>query len=182
MTVGTNGYTTYANNVYPLDLTSANAYKAAVAGSTVSFTLFEQAVPAGTGMLVSGSGTVNLPIADASTAVDGNAFLVNTGGAVFDAESGYTYFAMKKNSNPLTFATFAPGTVAIPATKAYLKVLTSSLAGARLDLVFSDESTGIGSVNSEEIKDKSFYDLQGQRVAQPTKGLYIVNGKKVVVK
>ena len=189
-TLGTNGYTTFAST-YPLDLTTAaqtaagiTAYKASVSGKTVSFSALNQAVPANTGILLAGTAdaSVNIPVAASGTDVDGNAFLVNTGGAVFDAESGYTYFAMKKNSNPLTFATFAPGTVAIPATKAYLKVLTSSLAGARLDLVFSDESTGIGSVNSEEITDKSFYDLQGRRVAQPAKGLYIVNGKKVVVK
>jgi hypothetical protein len=30
--------------------------------------------------------------------------------------------------------------------------------------------------------DNSIYDLQGRRVSQPTKGLYIVNGKKVVIK
>ena len=30
--------------------------------------------------------------------------------------------------------------------------------------------------------DGEFYNLAGQRVAQPTKGLYIVNGKKVVIK
>ena len=27
-----------------------------------------------------------------------------------------------------------------------------------------------------------YHDLQGRRVVQPTKGVYIVNGKKVVVK
>ena len=30
--------------------------------------------------------------------------------------------------------------------------------------------------------DGKCYNLQGQRVEQPTKGLYIVNGKKVIVK
>ena len=30
--------------------------------------------------------------------------------------------------------------------------------------------------------DKVVYNLAGQRVAQPTKGLYIVNGKKVIIK
>ena len=41
---------------------------------------------------------------------------------------------------------------------------------------FGDETTNI------EHSDNSVYDLQGRKVAQPTKGLYIVNGKKVVVK
>jgi len=30
--------------------------------------------------------------------------------------------------------------------------------------------------------DGNFYNLAGQRVAQPAKGLYIVNGKKVIIK
>ena len=184
--LGTNGYATYANNVYPLDLTSATAYKAAVDGEKVKFTLFEQAVPAGTGMLVEGtpSTTVNLPIADASTAVAGNAFLVNTSDAVFAAEDGYTYYAMMKDSDPLTFGTFNPATLAFPATKAYLKVAAGG--GARLYAAFGDdETTGINSVQGSGLKvngSEAVYNLQGQRVAAPQKGLYIINGKKVIVK
>ena len=30
--------------------------------------------------------------------------------------------------------------------------------------------------------DENVYDLQGRRVEKPTKGLYIVNGKKIVIK
>ena len=48
------------------------------------------------------------------------------------------------------------------------------------------ESTGISDAlrlnNNEEIKNNNFFDLQGRRVAQPTQGLYIVNGKKYIVR
>jgi hypothetical protein len=38
-------------------------------------------------------------------------------------------------------------------------------------------------VNSEKrTVNSDIYDLQGRRIAQPTKGLYIVNGRKVVVR
>ena len=37
-------------------------------------------------------------------------------------------------------------------------------------------------VNSEKLADGEWYTLQGQRVVKPAKGLYILNGKKVVVK
>ena len=37
-------------------------------------------------------------------------------------------------------------------------------------------------MKSEEFATAPFYNLNGQRVVQPTKGLYIVNGKKIVVK
>ena len=42
---------------------------------------------------------------------------------------------------------------------------------------------GYYTVKSEEIKVKSeVYNLKGQRVSEPTKGLYIVNGKKIAIK
>ena len=181
---GSNGYATYANNVYPLDLTSATAYKAAINGSKVKFTLFNQAVPAGTGMLVGGkaNGSVNLPIADASAAVSDNAFLVNASGKTFTAEANTTYYALINGSSPLTFGTFEPATLAFPATKAYLKV--PSAAGARLTAVFGDdEATGIQTVQGTQNTDNGeYYNLKGQRVATPQKGLYIVNGKKMLMK
>ena len=37
-------------------------------------------------------------------------------------------------------------------------------------------------IEVKEVNDDSFYDLSGRRVAKPTKGLYIMNGKKIVVR
>ena len=42
--------------------------------------------------------------------------------------------------------------------------------------------TGIDEVKSENVKFKTIYDLQGRRVENPTKGIYIIDGKKVLVK
>ena len=48
---------------------------------------------------------------------------------------------------------------------------------------FDEESTGIDEVEAtKNAENETFYNLAGQRVAQPTKGLYIVNGKKVLRK
>ena len=192
-TLGTNGYATFASP-YALDLTTANlpsgvtAYKASVSGTTVTFTALNQTVPANTGVLLNGTGTVNIPVAATGTAVEGNDFLVNEGGATFTGDASYYYFGLVKDSDPLTFRKFDPSATAIPADKAYLKVMKSSVdATARgLEFVFDDEVTSIGEelrVKSEEFAPAAeFYDLQGRKVAQPQKGLYIVNGKKVVLK
>ena len=62
--------------------------------------------------------------------------------------------------------------------------IDSSNAGAR-GLTFSfadDEATAIHKVNDSVNLNKVVFDLQGRRVLQPGKGLYIVNGKKVVIK
>ena len=67
------------------------------------------------------------------------------------------------------------------AHKACLKV--SKGAGARSFIGLGDETTAIESVvKKAEINDGVYYNLQGQRVDNPTKGLYIVNGKKVIIK
>lgn len=187
-TLGTNGYTTFASPL-PLDLTAANlptgvsAYKASVEGTTVTFTEIDQTVPANTGILLKGTAneTVAIPVAASGTAVANNAFEVNTAGTTFDGDDDYYYFGLKKNT--LTFALFEPSTVAIPANKAYLMVLKSSIpASAKsLNVVF-DETTGISTLERIVIDNDAWYDLQGRRVAQPTKGVFIHNGKKIFVK
>ncbi len=55
--------------------------------------------------------------------------------------------------------------------------LTTAAATARLTFDFN-EATGIKTVKTTE--GTEVYNLQGVRVANPTKGLYIVNGKKVI--
>jgi hypothetical protein len=47
---------------------------------------------------------------------------------------------------------------------------------------FDDETTGIDFVQGEGLTANGYYNLAGQRVAQPTKGVYVVNGRKVVIK
>ena len=74
----------------------------------------------------------------------------------------------------------AGSNVSIDAFRAY--ILGPSSATARLNVVFDDEATGIETMNREPLTVNQTYNLSGQRVSQPTKGLYIVNGKKVVVK
>ncbi len=69
----------------------------------------------------------------------------------------------------------------IPFGKAYL--LKEDVGNApALSLDFDDETTGINAINSSLLTNDVYYDLQGRRVIQPTKGIYIVNGKKVVIK
>ena len=189
-----NGFATFASTS-EMDLTKGNlpdgliAYKAMVNASKgiISFTDIDQSVSALTGVLLKGNPHTEykIAIADAGSTVDGNDFEVNSTGYTFAPESGYTYFGFKKNSDPITFATFNPSTVAIPTNKAYLKVLTSDLPteARQLVAVFDDgETTGISEVRGLKSEGRGeFFNLNGQRVAQPTKGLYIVNGKKVLV-
>ena len=66
----------------------------------------------------------------------------------------------------------------VPAYRAYL---TADGAGARLSINFGDEETAVSDIRAEQ-KAEGYYNLRGQRVETPTKGLYIINGKKVIIK
>lgn len=74
----------------------------------------------------------------------------------------------------------------IAAGRAYIdlsQIATPSSAPAKGVIkmgVSGDGTTGIGAVTAEH--DNVYYNLQGQRVAAPTRGIYIVNGKKVIIK
>lgn len=64
--------------------------------------------------------------------------------------------------------------------------LTLGAFRAYFEVMFGgeDNPTGIIGINGNEeaAGDGSYYDLQGRKVLHPTKGLYILNGKKVVIK
>ena len=69
----------------------------------------------------------------------------------------------------------------IPANKAYLPASALTGNAPSLSFDFGGDTTGINSVERGALSVEGCYTLDGRRVAQPTKGLYIVNGKKVLV-
>lgn len=52
----------------------------------------------------------------------------------------------------------------------------------RLSIVYNNNTTGINSVREQTNNDDAIYTLNGVRVSRPTKGIYIKNGKKYIVK
>ena len=54
--------------------------------------------------------------------------------------------------------------------------------GRFLVRLVSSDLTGISTVSNDQQKGEDYYDLQGRKIDQPAKGVYINNGKKVVVK
>lgn len=51
-----------------------------------------------------------------------------------------------------------------------------------ITLTYTKNDTGITDVKGENGNVKTVYDLQGRRINNPTRGIYIVNGKKVLIK
>ena len=87
--------------------------------------------------------------------------------------------------NPIGFYKVKSNVTNIPGNKAFL-VLTDAEAQAKgFVLEFEDGgTTGIETIENSKhsTEDGIYYDLQGRRVENPTRGVYIVNGKKVVIK
>ena len=105
--------------------------------------------------------------------------------ALMDGNKTFIYSA---KSGALVQVPAAGGTV--KARRAYLAIPASLLPwnlsnGAQIRQIFDDEeTTGIETLEDASEKDTNgaYYNLNGQHVIAPTKGIYIKNGKKVYVK
>lgn len=103
--------------------------------------------------------------------------------------AGYKYYLFGKGAvgQGFYYQTGRDGnSIKLPAHRAGLKLSTSGpdFAPAK-ELIFNFDdakTTGINNVQSvAEKKNDVIYDLQGRRVTNPSRGIYIVNGKKVVI-
>ena len=180
--VSSAGFATYVSN-FDLDYSGVEglfAYKAQMSGDKISFTKVDK-VPAGEGVLLratNGGTQFTVPTTTSAEALEGNLFVRGTGAAVASEADGKKNYILNIVDDKIGFYRAAGQTVAT--NRAYLSTTVST---ARIALSFDDETTGIAIIDNGQLTiDNSVYDLQGRRVAQPQKGLYIVNGKKVVLK
>ena len=90
-------------------------------------------------------------------------------------EDGTTNYILNIVNDKLGF--YKANNKKVAAGKAYLKAGVDESRS----FIGVDDMTGIESI-AATVSDGQYYDLQGRRVAQPQKGLYIVNGKKVIIK
>lgn len=83
---------------------------------------------------------------------------------------------------------YSKGLTKMKAFRAYfdfLDVLTAveDAYSSRISMSFDNEITGIKNLNyNNNQNDNRFYDLQGRRVVEPGRGIYVKEGKKVIVK
>ena len=151
-------------------------------------------VPANTGVMVSalkgGDYTVNLSSETGTSVLGEDNMLRPTGEGITaeqmakDANCQYYRLTMQ-GGNQIGFwwgaedgAAFAVG-----ANKAYLAVPEATEGDARMSFWMGNESSGIAdAVRATKSSDRVVCDLQGRRVKNVAKGLYIIDGKKVLVK
>ena len=173
--VGEAGYSTFSANK-AVKMRNVIAYAAKYSGGNVVLTPVTE-IPAGAGVIIEAAeDNYKVPVIESASSIASVNDLQVSDGSVTGNSS--TIYALGKKGGVVGFVKVKSG-VTIPAGKAYLTIS----AGARDFIGFDDDDvTSIESVEQAAKVDNQYFNLAGQRVAQPTKGLYIVNGKKVILK
>ena len=195
--VGATGWSTYSSS-YALDFGNAEDGIEAYAvtgfeGTTLTTSKITGTVAANTGLLVKGTASTsyNVPVVAEGDAATGNKLVaVITATTVSAAAGTDVNYVLVNNSGSGEFQWIGTTSANVGANKAYLSLANGPKTGAGsrgliIDIDIDGYATGINMVNGEGLKvngSETYYDLQGRRVLYPTKGLYIVNGKKVVIK
>lgn len=128
--------------------------------------------------------TINLPAGITITSVEVTAYTnVDTGDLAYVSKLGANEFNTDSGTFPLrtgkTIETHEY-TLSTPASGSMAIRFGNNQATAVIKLI--SMTTGISTVRKTQSADDTFYNLQGARVDNPTKGIYIQNGKKVVIK
>lgn len=177
------GFATYAttNNVVVPNDENVKVMTVKVNDDNSTITLNDVAagtvIPANTGILVKApAGDCNFVVtSEAGKELENNNLVAATADVPSD---GAKYFALTKIGDKVGFALVESGIV-IPAGKAYLEVTKGTAAAKFFGL--DGEATGINSVKTAKA-DGAYYTLEGVKTTKPVNGLYIHNGKKIVVK
>lgn len=172
----------YATLYAPVALTipaGVEAYTASFEDSKVVLTPITGTIPANTGVVLEAAkGTYNFDITSteetATSALSGSAATANV---ATDA----TAYILAKGTQGVGFYQLNSDERTIQGGRAYYTVPASS--GSAAAFIFGGDATGIHTINAaESTNNASIYDLSGRKVAKTVKGLYIQNGKKIIVK
>ena len=176
------GWATFCTSA-PLDFSGVTGLKAYIVtgyeGTAITTTQMTGTVPANTPLLLEGA-TTDIPVvASSSTDVSANKLVAGPGSNVI-SKPDKTRYVLSAEAGVAVFKKINATDAFVPKDKAYLE-FAEVIAAPMLSM--GGETTGINAVNGEGFTvNGEYFNLAGQRVAQPTKGLYIVNGRKVVIK
>ena len=165
---------------------NTTVYQAAVNSGKTAVVLTEvtgREIPAGKGVVLkSSAATITLTPTTTTQTLEGNEL---TGVDAATAAPSNAYCLSKETTGSARGVGFYTYTGTIPAHRAYL-VVDGGPSHARGFLGFDDDdnTTGISLPEAVVIEnDGPIYDLSGRRIiGQPQKGIYVKNGKKVVIK
>ena len=176
---------TFYNQNYGFEAdANTQIYKAELDGTTLTLTELttDQIVPKNNAVILKSTASpivMTLTSTASSNDFNGNSLKGVATAAGLTAADPSTTFVLNNGTQGVGFYRLTSGKT-LGVGKAYL-TYSGSLAPEFLGF---GETTSIESLanGQQPTANGPYYDLQGRRVAQPIKGLYIVNGKKVVIK
>lgn len=194
LTIGSTGEGTFAST-YDLNFSNVTGMKAYIAsgynhdtGKLLLTRVTE--VPAGTGLYVKGTaGDYTIPVQETSMYLHNMLVGVTEATRVYptDATGEYTNYIFARQNGKVGFFPASANGTKLSAGKAYLTIPTwavSAQVGPILLEFDDEETTGITNTECLSPNEGTWYTIDGQKLdGKPTqKGVYIVNGKKQVVK
>lgn len=165
-----------------------DAYIAVSTGETIVLKKITGALPKNTGVILSAEEATKEYIPTACTteevaSIDANNKLVaSTGNAIDASTQAYVLAKNTDTDNKAVFKILSSNTDdrALAQYKAYLNL--TGIQAAKLAISFNDNVTAISNATLAQGKTTSIYDLSGRKSNKLQKGIYIVNGKKIIVK
>lgn len=192
VTIGNDGIATFSSSKH-LDFAGTGVtpyYASAVTTGTVTLTS-TTTTWSWQGYILKGSAnTYTVPVTAEANAYypSTNNYLkqmANEGTVAASTESTFHYIFAKKNEGDANIGFYKlTDDHTLGAKKAYLETETdiTPTSGARVALIFDDGTiTGITDLK-HAVNDGIFYNMNGMRVERPAKGLFIRNGKKIIIK
>ena len=145
-----------------------------------------------TGVLLSGTGGETYQLrytSEAGSATDGNKLVPVVESTHVEPVVGeYTNYIMQGGRFiKIKQEEAGDETIKMPAHRAYLPLLTTAVGEAKSIVLLWDDGfvTGVErmrNVENEIMRNESIYNLNGQKLSSPRKGINIINGRKVIVK
>ena len=178
MKVSSVGYATLFYDKKLAIPTGVTAYSATKSGENIILTEVADVIPANTGVILEATaGTYTFfASTDDAPIIASNILSGTTSATTKDALGGTVYTLGQDTYGAVGLRNFTGTDI-----RAYSAYTTEDL-GAREFYAFDTDVTAINKIEAKKVENGVFYNLAGQQVAQPAKGLYIVNGKKVVLR
>ena len=178
----TTSFATFCSNK-ALDFTGINTieayYAKTVENGNVYLLRVYGTVAANTGLVIKGA-TTRIPVVESGDNLVGNLLIGVTTNTEVKAATDYV---LTEKNNVAVFAQTGVNAATVSAGHAYLRV-SAAKARTRTIGIGGEGTTGIENrfVDDNEQAEEVIYNLGGQRVKNAAKGLFIINGKKKILK
>ena len=190
VTITTAKYATYCSDEgLDFSTTGVTVYKAKVSDGVVRLTEVEGGVvPAGVGVLlykdVNVDELVNVPVKTTSDEITDNELvgLLEKTVVPWTSDDKYNYILQKDGDGQAKF--FKATGAKLAGNRAYLHTAYDAATTAHALEIDMDnkQTTAVRQIERSDENVGNYYNLNGQRIAQPQKGINVVNGHKVVVR